>query len=186
MIFNNPKDICEYYIDEVIREGDSVIDATVGNGNDTLKLSIAVGEDGVVYGFDIQKEAIESAKKQEYKYNNVKFINDSHENMDRYVNKRVKAVFFNLGYLPGGNHLISTKAETTISAIKKSMSLIGEGGIIVVVIYRGKDTGFLESNSVIEFLENIDYKGFNVLLFDYINRPNNPPKVSVIQKKSVN
>ena len=186
MIFNNPKDICEYYIKEVIKEGDRVIDATVGNGHDTLKLSNAVGKSGLVYGFDIQKAAIESAKKQDYLYDNVKFINDSHENMDSYTNAGVKAILFNLGYLPGGDHQLSTKAETTIPAIKKSMSLIAEGGIIVIAIYRGGDTGFSESKNVIEFLKNTDYKEFNTLIFDYINRPNNPPIVSVIQKKSVN
>ncbi len=186
MIFNNPKDICRYYIDAVIGEGDRAIDATVGNGNDTLKLSNAVGESGKVYGFDIQSVAIDMAKRQGYKYNNVEFIVDSHENIDRYVTEGVKAVFFNLGYLPGGDHSIMTNSDSTVTAIKKSMSLLADSGIIVIVIYRGGDTGFVECRSVIEFLKGIDYKKFNTLLFDYINRPNNPPMVAVIEKKSVN
>ena len=64
MIFNNPSDICDFYIDKVVCEGDIVVDATVGNGNDTLKLSNAVGGKGKVYGFDIQMEAINSAKEK--------------------------------------------------------------------------------------------------------------------------
>lgn len=186
MIFNNPSDICDYYIKEVIKEGDSVVDATVGNGNDTLKLSNAVGESGKVYGFDIQKEAIMSAKGKDYTYNNVEFFNETHSEMDRFVSGKVKAVFFNLGYLPGGDHNISTKSETTLPAIEKSMSRLLPGGIIVLVIYRGGDSGFSESESVVSYLKGIDYKQFNVLFFDYINRPKNPPMVCVIQKKSVN
>ena len=186
MIFNNPSDICGYYIKTAVSFGDTVIDATAGNGNDTLKLSNAVGEKGRVYSFDIQKEAIEAARKKEYKYKNVKFIHASHEEMDKYVKEKVKAVFFNLGYLPGGDHSIATKKESTIAAIKKSMSLIVPQGVIVLTIYRGGDSGFSEYNGVIDFLKKTDYRYFNVLLFDYANRPNNPPVAAVIQKKSVN
>lgn len=186
MIFNNPSDICDFYIEKTVNEGDTVIDATVGNGNDTLKLSNAVGKEGKVYGFDIQKEAIESAKKQNYKYDNVIFLNESHSDMDKFVHKEVSAVIFNLGYLPGGNHNISTKSETTLPAIEKSLSLLAPNGAAVIVIYRGGDSGFSESESVVSYLKNIDYKRFNVLFFDYINRPKNPPMVCVIQKKSVN
>ena len=88
-----------------------------------------------------------------------------------------------MGYLPGGDHKISTKSETTLPAIEKSISLISPGGIVLLVIYRGGDTGFSESESVIEYLKNIDYKKYNVLFYDYINRPKNPPMVAVIQKK---
>lgn len=183
MIFNNPADICDFYIEKMIKNGDIVVDATVGNGNDTLKLSNAVGENGKVYGFDIQKSAIESAKKQKYKYDNVLFLNKSHDEIEQYVSEEVKAIFFNLGYLPGGDHKISTKSETTLPAIEKSISLISPGGIVLLVIYRGGDTGFSESESVIEYLKNIDYKKYNVLFYDYINRPKNPPMVAVIQKK---
>jgi len=183
MIFNNPSDICDFYIDNVIKPGDVVIDATVGNGNDTLKLSNAVGKTGVVYGFDIQKEAIESAKQQPYKHDNLIFLNESHSCMDKHIKENVGAVFFNLGYLPGGDHSISTKCETTLPAIGKALSLLTPGGIVVLVIYRGGDSGFLESESVVNYLKTIDYKRFNVMLFDYINRPKNPPMVAVIQKK---
>lgn len=183
MIFNNPSDICDFYIDSLIGEGDAVVDATVGNGNDTLKLSRAVGENGRVYGFDIQQAAIESAKNQPYPYDNVSFFNASHSDMDMYVSEAVRAVVFNLGYLPGGDHTIATRFETTIPAIEKSMSLIMPGGVVILVIYSGGDTGFEESDGVMRYLKEIDYKKYNVLFFDYINRPKNPPTVCVIQKK---
>ena len=183
MIFNNPADICDFYIEKMIKEGSIVVDATVGNGNDTLKLSNAVGKSGKVYGFDIQKEAIESAKKQEYRYDNVIFFNESHEKIEKFVSEKVDAVIFNLGYLPGGDHNISTKSETTLPAIEKSMSMLSPEGIVLLVIYRGGDTGFEESESVVKYLKNIDYRCFNVLFYNYINRPKNPPMVAVIQKK---
>ena len=186
MIFNNPSDICDFYIDKVVCEGDIVVDATVGNGNDTLKLSNAVGGKGKVYGFDIQMEAINSAKEKNYIYNNVVFLNESHSELDLFINEEISFAIFNLGYLPGGNHAIMTTEKTTIPAIEKAMSILKPEGVIVLVIYRGGDTGFSESEAVISHIKGIDYRKFNVMLFDYINRPKNPPMVCVIEKKSVN
>ena len=40
------------------QEGDTVIDATVGNGHDTIILAHLVGDQGKVFGFDIQEQAI--------------------------------------------------------------------------------------------------------------------------------
>ena len=183
IIFNNPSDICDFYINTLLAPGDIAIDATVGNGNDTLKLSNAVGEKGRVYGFDIQQSAINSAKCQNYVYDNVEFITASHSDMDIYVHTGIKLAIFNLGYLPGGDHSISTKYETTLPAIEKALSLLVPGGAIVLVIYSGGDTGFEERDCVREYLKSIDYKKYNALHFDYTNRPKNPPSVCVIQKK---
>ncbi len=186
MIFNNPSDICDFYIENIIKEGDRVVDATVGNGNDTLKLSNAVGKTGCVYGFDIQMDAINSAKEKNYIYNNVVFLNESHSELDLFIAEEISFVIFNLGYLPGGDHSIKTCEKTTIPAIEKAMTKLTAGGVILLVIYRGGDTGFSESEAVISYVKGIDYKKYNVLLFDYINRPKNPPMVCVIEKKSVN
>lgn len=184
MFFNNPSDIFDYLLG-FLNKGDAVADATVGNGNDTLKLSNAVGKSGRVYGFDIQSAAIESAKKKEYVFENVQFINATHSDADKYIKEELAAAVFNLGYLPGGDHSIATKAESTISAIEKFMRMLKPNGYIFIEIYRGGDSGFSESNAVLEFLKGIDYKKFNVLLTDYINRPKNPPMVCVIQKKAM-
>ncbi len=183
MIFNNPQDICDFYISAVVAEGDTVIDATVGNGNDTKKLSDAVGEGGRVYGFDIQPAAIASAKLQNYTYDNVSFFCESHAMLDKLVEGEVSFVIFNLGYLPGGDHSVMTRAESTISAIGAAMRLLRPGGVIVLVIYCGGDTGFGEKDAVEEYLKDIDYRKFNAVHFEYSNRPKNPPSVAVIQKK---
>ena len=42
--------------------GDIAIDATLGNGNDSLFLVEQVNPSGLVFGFDIQEKAIESSK----------------------------------------------------------------------------------------------------------------------------
>ena len=46
-----------------IRLGDTVVDATMGNGHDTCFLAELVGETGRVIGFDLQPDAVESSRK---------------------------------------------------------------------------------------------------------------------------
>ena len=45
-----------------VHPGDTVIDATMGNGHDTQFLCNAVGPDGRVYAFDIQKNAVSATE----------------------------------------------------------------------------------------------------------------------------
>ena len=144
-----PKHITEYFINNFVCEGDTVIDATAGNGNDTLKLCNAVGKNGKVFAFDIQQIALDNTEKllKDNGASNFQLINISHSELDRYVSVPVKAVVFNLGYLPGGDHSLHTKHETTTVAIEKGLSLLTDDGFISVTIYYGKDSGTEEKEN---------------------------------------
>ena len=102
--------------------------------------------------------------------------------MDKYINEKVKAVIFNLGYLPGGDHKVQTKGETTIEAIKKSLDLLCADGFIAIMIYYGKNSGTEEKLKVMDFLKTLDHKKCTVTIHDFYNRPNNPPITAVITK----
>lgn len=173
------------YIRLFVKEGDTVVDATCGNGNDTAFLAELVGEKGKVYGFDIQDRALSNTKKRLDGLGlteRVELIKDGHENMDKYINTPVKAVMFNLGYLPGGDHSIGTKPETTVHAINKAMNLLTKGGVVVVVIYYGGDSGFEEKDRIMEFLIGIDQKEYIVMKTEFINQANCPPILVCIEK----
>ncbi|MRI65630.1 methyltransferase domain-containing protein [Gracilibacillus thailandensis] len=172
-------------LEEVVREGDSVIDATCGNGNDTLKLSKLVGDTGKVYAFDIQKEAIEQTKGllADHQINNVNLIHDGHEHVASYVKEQlISAAIFNLGYLPKGDHSIITTPDTTIKAIRSMLSLLTTKGRIVLVIYHGHKGGTTEKNHVLNFCTELDQKQYQVLQYQFINQINNPPFVIAIEK----
>ena len=179
-----PQDITNFLIKNYITEGDTAIDATAGNGNDTLKLCKKVGKTGKVFAFDIQDKAIEETKKLVFEngFTNAQIIKDSHEFMDNYVHEKVRAVIFNLGYLPGGDHKLQTKGETTVEAIKKALDLICDDGFIAIMIYHGKNSGTEEKLMLTDFLKTIDHKKYTVTLHDFFNRPNNPPITAVITK----
>ena len=109
-------------------------------------------------------------------------INDGHQNMDKYVKDKVKAVMFNLGYLPGGDHRIGTKGETTAEAVTKAMELLEVNGIISIVIYYGGDSGFEEKEYLDEFIKGIDSKRFTVMKTEFVNQINCPPILVCIEK----
>ena len=179
-----PQNITEYFINQYIKPGNVVIDATAGNGNDTIKLCSAVTETGTVYAFDIQKEALHETEKKlnAGNFKNAILIHDSHAEIDKYVNKPVSAVIFNLGYLPGGDHTLQTRADSTIEAIEKSLELLSDDGFISVTVYYGKNSGCEEKEAVMAYLKNTDHKKYTVLTCDFHNRPNNPPITIIITK----
>ena len=90
---------------------------------------------------------------------------------------------FNFGWLPGGNHLISTRADTSITAIEKGLRLLSPVGIMSLCLYSGKDSGFDEKDAIIAYLKTIDYHKYTVIVSDFINHPNCPPIPVLIYKK---
>ncbi len=170
---------------KAVKSGDTVIDATAGNGGDTVFLAGLVGPEGRVWSFDIQEQAREKTL-EKLKANGLESvvtqICDSHANMDDYVHEPVKAVMFNLGYLPGGDHNIGTRGASTIVAINKAMELIEINGIITVVVYYGGDSGFEEKEQVLGFVRTIDCKRFTVSQTEFVNQINCPPILICIEK----
>ena len=172
-------------ITKLVKEGDRVIDATAGNGNDTLFLAELVGENGKVYSFDIQQQALDNTRKKLAEHgleDRVELILDGHQNMDKYVDGSVKTVMFNLGYLPNGDHSIGTKGETTIMAIEKAMRLIEVNGVVSIVVYYGGDSGFDEKDCLMEYIKHIDCRQYTVMKTDFVNQVNCPPIFVCIEK----
>ncbi len=170
---------CHRFIREHVQEGDLCIDATAGNGNDTLLLCELVGETGTVLAFDIQEEAIAHTKERLEKAGVAKRAQlylESHVKMGEYVQKEsVSCMVFNFGYLPGGDHSLATKKETSVTAVKEGLTLLKKGGMMSLCIYSGGDSGFEERDALLEFVKNLDGKQYLVVVSSYYNRPNNPP-----------
>ncbi|EAE8347877.1 methyltransferase domain-containing protein [Listeria monocytogenes] len=171
---------------KVIRYGDYVIDATCGNGHDTLLLAELVGINGQVLGFDIQQMAIDATKtrlENAGASSQVELICASHALIPEYATKPVRAAIFNLGYLPGGDKDITTTANSTLESIGHLMELLEVGGVIILVIYHGHPAGKLEKNAVMTFCETIPQQDFHVLSYNFINQKNDAPFVITIEKR---
>lgn len=168
-----------------ITENSIVVDATCGNGNDTLFLANQV-TNGEVYAFDIQENAINSTKEKTKSFNHINYYQTGHENAASIINKfnkNIDATIFNLGYLPKGDKNITTNPSTTIQAIESLFEITNKNGIIVLVVYPGHPEGQIESNEVLAYVSNIDQKIAHVLHYQFINQKNNPPYIVAIEKR---
>lgn len=159
----------------IVRSG-TAVDFTMGNGHDTLWLSKAVGEDGKVFAFDIQQQALDSTEKLlcENNISNVKLILDSHANVKSYVSEPICVGMFNLGYLPGGDKSITTKHESSIAAIIAGTELLAPNGALLIAVYPGHAEGTIEGNAVRELLSSYDRKKLCCSEFHIVNSPSSP------------
>lgn len=162
-----------------------IVDATAGNGKDTLFLAKNSPEHGIVYAFDIQENAIEASRTRLIEHNlgdKVQLILDSHVNTRSYIDRPIDVAMFNLGYLPGECHETMTMTESTISALTDIVGQLSDGGIISVVTYPGHNHGQEENNAVHNYTMTLPLEQFTVICMDMINHRNNPPVLYIIEK----
>ncbi|QOX64490.1 methyltransferase domain-containing protein [Anoxybacterium hadale] len=177
-------------IEEYIKPGDIVVDATAGNGHDTLALAKLAGTGGKVYAFDVQPLALEQTKtllEKEGYFHNCTLVLDSHENMGSHIpdheKKELSAVVFNLGYLPGGQKEMTTQAGATIAAVEQALYLIRIGGIIAVTMYPGHPEGEMERASLLHFSENLSQRQYHTAYLSFPNQKKSPPELLLITRK---
>lgn len=166
--------------EEAIRPGMRVIDATMGNGHDTQWLCTLVGEGGHVYAFDVQSAAVENTRRRLEEaglLGRATLINDGHQHVRRYVAEPVDAVLFNLGWLPGGDHHVTTRLETTLVAVNECLELLAPGGLMTVCAYPGHDEGTRELQALTEWASRLDSKRYSAMVRRYLNQPDSCPPV---------
>ena len=168
-----------------LREGQKVIDATCGNGYDTLFLAERVGKNGRVYAFDVQEEALMETYRllNERQYlDRVELIHDSHEHFTHYVDTPVDAIIYNLGYLPGGQKDVTTNADSTVHSLKEGMKILANGGFISIVVYPGHPEGEQEAAAVENFLHGLPASSWYILSYKRINSLKPSPYLIFVEK----
>lgn len=158
------------------------VDATAGNGHDTLFLAAAIGDQGRVWAFDVQEAALGSAKNLLAATgpdiaDRVAFIHGGHETAGRVLPGtaagHVWAVTFNLGYLPGGDKTVVTLPETTLGALSCLSGMLAPGGILSVHSYRGHEGGRAEGDAVAAWFGGLPWETWRVAEYGFCNKPRN-------------
>ena len=157
---------------------DISIDFTMGNGFDTLFLSNISNH---VYSFDIQNEALKQTKKLVGDSQKVTLLLEDHLNFDQYITTFDLGIF-NLGYLPGGDHQITTTKDHTLQTLKKALLHVNVNGSIFLVVYIGHLQGKEEGIALDQFVSTLSSKEFNVSKYQMLNK-NNAPYVIEIEKR---
>lgn len=191
MILHSVLDYAHALAGRALEPGGIAIDATVGNGHDTAFLAREVGSDGKVIGFDIQSEALDRTEERidaEAPEVDVQLHHTGHEDMANTVPEpfhgEIAAVMFNLGYLPGGNHSLTTEPETTVDALEAALDLLCVGGIVTVVQYTGHRGGAEEAEAVRNWASTLSQDSFQVLSYHFLNHRNEPPRLLAVEKTS--
>ena len=167
----------KYFLSSHIKEGDTVADFTMGNGNDTLWLSRAVGDNGRVYSFDIQETALVNTRKRLVENGapeNYTLILDSHSNLKNHIPCKIKAGVFNLGYLPGADKSKTTLRTTTEIAVRDAMEKLDADGVLLVAVYPGHEEGALEGEMLYDILSKYTRFEYCISKFQIINSPTSP------------
>jgi tRNA1(Val) A37 N6-methylase TrmN6 len=177
-------------IRDIINPGDIAIDATVGNGHDTLFLAEQIAPSGHVYGFDIQQAAIDSTLekfRQAQLSNCLTLIHASHADMSKKIpanlHGKIKAVMFNLGYLPGGDKSVITLTDSTLTALTAAAQILSDNGIITLLAYPGHPGGDQETGQVKQWCEQLDAMQFTVSTIYSDEHKDTAPRLFVICKQ---
>ena len=175
-----PLEMAHDFLAQVITKDDVVVDATMGNGHDTLFLAKLAKQ---VYAFDIQEQALEktSQRLQEAGLSNAELILQGHETVDQFVTE-VKAAIFNLGYLPSADKSIITQPQTTIEALDKLCQMLVKGGRIAIMIYYGHEGGDIERDAILDFVSQLPQQEYTATIYRTLNQINNPPFLVMIEK----
>ncbi len=180
-----PVPLSHLFLGNFLREGHTAVDATCGNGHDTLLLARLVGVSGHVWGFDIQEQAIAetgSRLAEAGLSSRATLLKTGHEELVQHVTGSVQVVLFNLGYRPGGDRSIITQPDTTVVALGQSLGLLAAGGIVLVTVYPGHDGGDEEQLAVENWAAKLDPRAFHSWRMGQANVSLEAPYLIFVQK----
>ena len=178
-----------HWAEELLRQavgpGARIIDGTMGNGYDTLWLAQLAGDEGRVYAFDIQAEAVERTRarlREAGGENRAVLFHAGHERIAELVPEPVDAAVFNLGWLPGTDKALRTRAETTLIAVNAALDKLKEGGLLTICAYPGHEEGRVERAALMDWARALPPQRYDAMIRAYLNQPNDPPVLFAIKK----
>jgi len=179
--------LAHHFLRVKVCPGDRVVDATCGNGNDTLLLARLVGPRGKVYAFDLQAEAIGATRELlagEDLAGRVELVWAGHEQLGKRIREPLRAAVFNLGYLPGGDKELVTRPGTTVAALDAALHLLLPGGLLLVVVYTDHAGASDEEAAVLAWGAGLEPRSCNVWSSRQLNRSAAAPYLVLVEKRS--
>lgn len=184
-------ELAHLMMQQTIKPGDWVIDATVGNGHDTLFLAELVGPSGRVFGFDVQDTALETTARRVVDHPQVTLIHAGHETMTECLathgfpegQNRLTAAMFNLGYLPGAQKTVTTRPDTTLLGLEQALACLRIRGLVTLVLYPEHPGGADEASAVRLYAQSLP-GSFAATLQMRINALRPAPELLAIERLS--
>jgi len=187
-LFQTPLDLAHAYWKKLLKIGDIVIDATCGNGHDTVFLANLILDDtrkGYLIAMDIQEQAIENTRDRLHAkfspdLHGIEFVQQCHSSFSPHLkNESVTLIVYNLGYLPGADKNLTTFGPTTLKSLTTSLPLIAPGGAISITCYPGHDAGKVEAETALTFAASLDPIQWSSCHHQWANRKNAPSLILI-------
>ena len=172
---------------DLLRPGDRAVDATLGNGHDCALLCRLVGETGRVDGFDVQEKALANTRamlEAQGLTARAALHLMGHERMAEAVRPGIRLAAFNLGWLPGSDKRLTTRAGTTLPALEAALGLLSAGGMAVLCVYPGHEEGAREQQALMEYARALPPDRYTVLWHHFLNGGPGAPGCLMIEKIS--
>ncbi|MFH1301173.1 MAG: class I SAM-dependent methyltransferase [Planctomycetota bacterium] len=174
----------------ILQQGETAIDATAGNGHDTLFLCQTVGPAGRVFALDIQQAALDQTASalERAGFSNCELLCCDHSQLGEIISadllQQIGAIMFNLGYLPGGDHTKITQQHSTLTALKASLNLLRSGGILTILAYPGHPGGAEETAAVSDLLARLDPAAYAKEVIFALSESASAPRLFVVRKQA--
>lgn len=155
-----------------LKPGDLAIDATCGNGHDTLFLSQLC----TVIALDIQSSAIQNTEALLLEHGKKAILHRmNHAKIDSLtLPLEPRLIVYNLGYLPGGDKSITTLKSSTLESVKKSLEILAPDGALCITCYPGHKEGEVEEGLLVEWAKNLPKSRWLVCYHRWLNREKAP------------
>lgn len=182
-LFQSHLDLAHAYWERILQKGDIAIDATCGNGADSLLIAKKILDDnfGFLYVMDIQEKALHITNDlllshlPENLVRNVHFLKQSHETFPKDLKQNsVKLIVYNLGYLPGGDKTITTHTSSTLTSLMNALPLLCDGGAISITCYPGHEEGAIEEKEILQLCQSLNPFQWNCCFHQWPNRKKSP------------
>jgi hypothetical protein len=184
--------LAHMFLRQVLRPGDTVIDATAGKGHDSSFLAriILTPDSGSLVSMDVQEQALAKTREtlvlsmaplysvkqiESMMRDRVRLVLQNHRSFPTDIpDESVAAIVYNLGYLPGSDKSITTCPADTIASIEAATRLVKTHGLISILAYRGHEGGVEETAAVEKFATSLKPFDWSVYSHYPLNRPTSP------------
>jgi hypothetical protein len=196
-LFKNHLDLAHQYWKLLLRPGDIAIDATCGNGNDSLFISKQILLQGQTEGmgelflFDIQQTALNKALEllslhlDTQQLSRIRPFLSCHSIFPDVIREATVALAaYNLGYLPGGDKSLTTRVSSSLVSLQNVLSLIKPGGVVSVTCYPGHSEGQREEEAILKWASALPPYTWNCCHHKWINSVQ-APSLLILQKRVI-
>lgn len=179
--------LCHEFLEAHLTPGGLFLDATCGNGNDTLFLCRLAGQNGRVLGMDIQPQAVDRTNRRlkEAGYDKIgRAVFYDHARLGELVQPaRWTACCSISAGCPAPSMIYIRLLMAVCPPCVPALDALRPGGVLAAVLYSGKVIGDAEKQAALAFFRTLPLTKYTVLVCEFANWADTAPLPCFVIKK---